>query len=239
VTRLFLFDIDLTMIRTNRAGGVAMTETFHELLGVEDAFAGVEFGGRTDVSLLREAFERVQAEAGPDRPRSAAAIALAGDFEAFVAAFKARYLPRLAQRLRERGGVVLPGVLATLDAVAALPGARLGLATGNFRGAAEIKLRHFGLWERFVDGGFADDGEDRAHIVAAAIRRLSAAPGGAEAVYVFGDSTHDVLAAKANGAVAVGVATGGSSADILAAAGADVVVADLTDPAALLRRLLD
>lgn len=223
MVRLFLFDIDLTMIRTNRAGGTAMTETLHEMLGIADGFTGVEFGGRTDRNLLREALAR--------------AGRLDGEFEGFVERFKPRYFPRLARHLAERGGVVLPGVPRMLDAVAALPDVRIGLATGNFQGAAEIKLRHFGLWQRFAGGGFADDGEDRAELVAAAIARMTGG-GGAQDVYILGDSTHDVLAAKANGAVAIGVATGGSSTEMLAAAGADFVFDDLSDPETVLRVVL-
>ena len=224
MTRLFLFDIDLTMIRTNRAGTVAMTETMRELLGIEDAFAGVEFGGRTDSSLVREALtvhgclERV------------------GDFHAFVERFKEQYFPRLARALDERGGVVLPGVPELLDRVANLPDARLGLTTGNFRTAAEIKLRYFGLWRHFAGGGFADDSEDRAALVAAAIRRMSS--DGVRRIYILGDSTHDITAAKANGAVAIGVATGGSSTEALAATGADFVFNDLSDPETVLRVVL-
>lgn len=230
--RVFLFDIDLTMIRTNRAGSVAMTETLWEMLDIEDAFAGVEFGGRTDRNLLREALLRHRPSlVGPAGERDDA-------FEGFIARFKERYFPRLMYELEQRGGVVLPGVPEMLDAVGALPEARLGLATGNFRGAAEIKLRYFGLWPRFAGGGFADDGEDRAELVAAAIRRMTDGAAGVHQVYIFGDSTHDVAAAKANGAVAIGVATGGSSTEILSAAGADFVFNSLSDPETVLRVVL-
>ena len=47
-----------------------------------------------------------------------------------------------------------------------------------------------------------------------------------------GDTPLDVEAALATGARAVGVATGGPAAADLAAAGADVVLPDLTDTAA-------
>jgi phosphoglycolate phosphatase-like HAD superfamily hydrolase len=223
MARIFLFDVDLTMIRTNRAGSLAMTETLREMAGIDDGFAGVEFGGRSDRSLLREALTN------HDR--------LGDDFDAFVERFKTRYVPCLARHLAERGGDVLPGVVETLDRVAALADVRLGLATGNFRAAAEVKLRYFELWERFQDGGFADDGEERADLVAEAIRRL-AGDGGGHEIYILGDSTWDIAAAKANGAVAIGVATGGSSTEILAAAGADFVFDDLRDPDTMLRLVL-
>lgn len=222
MTAVVLFDIDLTMIRTNGAGSSAMTETFHALLGIEDGFANISFAGRTDRALLREALTNC---GQGDR-----------DFDAFVSAFEVDYLPRLERALHERGGTVLPGVRETLATVTALPHVRVGLATGNFRRAAEIKLRHFNLWGHFLDGGFADDSEHRHELVAAAVRRMAPhCPSPASCVIVVGDSVHDITAATANHAVAVGVTTGTTTAAALRAAGAHVVLDNLTDPRNLLR----
>ncbi len=222
--RVFLFDIDLTMIRTNGAGSAAMEATVREMLGVPNAFAGMRFAGRTDRSILREALTRCGR--------------LDDGFDRFCAEFEARYLHHLRRELAARHGVVLPGVPALLDAVAALPGARLGLATGNFRRAAEVKLRHFGLWGRFLGGGFAEDGEERRDLVAAAVARVGAGAPSPATVYVIGDSTHDVRAAKAHGLVAVGVCTGECPAEELWAAGADLVFPDLAATDEVLSRLL-
>lgn len=224
VARVFLFDIDLTLIRTNGAGSAAMEATVREMLGVRDAFAGMRFAGRTDRAILREALTRCSR--------------LDDGFDRFCVEFEARYLGHLRRELAARNGVVLPGVPELLDAVAALPGARLGLATGNFRRAAEAKLRHFGLWGRFLDGGFAEDGEERADLVAAAVARVGAGAPHPSTVYVIGDSVHDVQAAKAHGLVAVGVCTGECSAEDLRAAGADLVFADLAATGEVLGRLL-
>jgi len=49
-------------------------------------------------------------------------------------------------------------------------------------------------------------------------------------VSVIGDTPLDISAARAAGAVSVGVATGKYSVDELAAAGADHVMTSLTDP---------
>lgn len=224
VPRVFLFDIDLTMIRTNGAGSAAMEATVRELLGVPDAFAGMRFAGRTDRAILREALARCGR--------------LDDGFDRFCVEFEARYLDHLRRELAARNGVVLPGVPALLDAVAALPGARLGLATGNFRRAAEAKLRHFGLWGRFLDGGFGEDGEERPDLVAAAVARVSTGMPQPAAVYVIGDSVHDVRAAKAHGLMAVGVCTGECSAEELWVAGADAVFPDLAATKEVLHRLL-
>lgn len=222
--RVVLFDIDQTLIRSNGAGSGAMTETLKLLFDIDDGFAGVDFVGRTDRSILRQAL------AAHDR--------LDHDFENFVFRFAAEYLPRLEQKLHERGGVVLPGVTEILAAVLALPDTRMGLATGNFRRAAEIKLRHFALWEHFVEGGFADDGERREDLVAAAINRLHDGSNTPHRVIVIGDSIHDITAARANDAIAIGVTTGTAGADILLEAGAHAVFADLSDTAAVLRSIV-
>ena len=58
-----------------------------------------------------------------------------------------------------------------------------------------------------------------------------------EDVIVVGDTVRDVHCARDNGSVCVAVATGGSSAEELRAAGAHVVLDDLRDPGPLLRLL--
>jgi phosphoglycolate phosphatase-like HAD superfamily hydrolase len=115
---------------------------------------------------------------------------------------------------------------------------RLGLATGNFRRSAMMKLEYCGIRSFFRGGGFGEDSELRSEVVALAIRRLGGRPGGRNPIYVVGDTPIDVEAAKANGAVAVAVTTGTSSAEELARAGADAVFPDLSDVASVLGVLL-
>jgi phosphoglycolate phosphatase len=54
---------------------------------------------------------------------------------------------------------------------------------------------------------------------------------------VIGDTPRDVACAHAHGCVAFAVATGPYSVDELRQAGADVVVADLTDPTPLIEKV--
>ena len=49
MSHLFLFDIDLTLIRTFGVGRTAMNEVMHDLYGMQHALDGVDFGGRTDL----------------------------------------------------------------------------------------------------------------------------------------------------------------------------------------------
>ncbi len=213
MTRLLLFDVDNTLLWSGGAGGKAMGLAFRDLFGIEDGFKRVEFSGRTDRYILTTALR----QHGID-----------GDFDEHQVRFLERYFTHLPQALRERQGKLMPGFPALLDALAKQPHVRLGLATGNFSRAAQMKLAHYGIDGYFSGGGFGEESEDRAVIVRRAIERLGEGLPGAEAV-VIGDTPHDISSAKANGAVAVGVATGGHSVEQLKESGADFVFQDFSD----------
>ena len=203
-----------------------MNLAFRDLYGVENGFQGVEFAGRTDRAILLDGLELHRLPTA--------------DFEVRVGEFEETYLRHLRTTLAEAsGGRVLPGVRELLTALESTPGTRLGLATGNFRRGAFMKLEHYQLHHFFPEGGFGGDSEDRSEVVAAAIRRLnSAEPLAPKCVCVVGDTPIDVEAARANGARAVGVATGRSSTTELSAAGADLVFADFADWKSALDALL-
>lgn len=214
---VFLFDIDGTLVATGGAGLRALERAMAELHGVEGAAAGVRAAGKTDPLIVGEIFElRLR------RPASAA------DVDAVIA----RYLVHLADEVAHTEGYrVMPGVhraLALLEA----RGATVGLATGNVEKGAEIKLARGDLWRRFPFGGYGSDAADRGQLVARAIERAGRRAGRAldpAEVWVIGDTPRDVAAAHACGAQAVGVATGPHSTEVLARAGAEVVLETLEE----------
>ncbi len=213
MSRLLLFDVDNTLLWSGGAGGKAMGLAFRDLFGIDDAFGRVEFSGRTDRYILTTALR----QHGID-----------GNFDEHQARFLERYYTHLPQTLRERQGKLMPGFPALLDDLSGRPDIRLGLATGNFSRAAQLKLAHYGIDGYFRGGGFGEESEDRAVIVRRVIERLGEGLPSAEAV-VIGDTPHDISSAKANGAVAVGVATGGHSVEQLKESGADFVFQDFSD----------
>ncbi len=226
--RLVLFDVDNTLLYSGGAGGLAMKRAFHEVFGIEDGFRNIEFTGRTDMAILRDALARWSL--------------LDGSFPRALEEFKESYLRHLADTLREASGRVMPGIRGLLSAMEEEEQIRLGLATGNFRKGAMMKLAHYDLTRFFGDGGFGEDAEDRAVVVELAIRRVARGdrlPRGNRSVYVVGDTPLDIAAAKANGAWAVAVATGPRSVPELREAGADLVFPDLSDTQTVLRVLLD
>lgn len=221
--RVVLFDIDNTILWTGGAGSRAMALAFRDLYGIEDGFRGVEFSGRTDTAIFRDAL-RVHG-------------LLDGRFEEQLRRFKEAYLTHLPFTLRDAtGGGVYPGIRELAEELRRR-GAAVGLETGNFRESGLLKLRHYGVETLFRDGGFGDEAEERAELVRIAIRRLHPDPDAGAEVYVVADTPHDITAAKANGAFALGVATGKSSVDELRAAGADAAVPDCSDVDGVLRIL--
>lgn len=226
VSIVVLWDIDNTLLYTGGAGSRAMARAFVELYGTSDAFRRIEFSGRTDTAIF---FDAARAHGLPE-----ARWMLERD------RFREAYVPHLQAALVESDGDggLMPGVRELLDELARLAGVRMGLGTGNFRGGGELKLRHYGIGGYFPGmlGGFGEDSESRDEVIATAIERMwnGCRP---ERVVVIGDTPHDVTAARANGAFALAVATGRNDAAELAACGADVVMADLTDTAAALRAI--
>lgn len=215
---LVLFDIDGTLVLTGRAGVRAMEATFLALFGVPDAFAGVSMGGRTDSWLLSQALARHGLVETPE----------------VHARFRDAYIPRLAAEIALPGtGTkgIMPGVAALLSEAVAHPRLHVALLTGNYRAAAQVKLAHFGLWDYFPFGAFSDDAADRNLLVPVAQARAETAGLTRDAyvrVVVIGDTPHDIACAAVAGARSIAVATGAHSVAELRAAGANVVLEDLT-----------
>jgi len=217
LARLFLFDVDNTLLNSGGAGAKAMTLAFHEVFGVADAFAGIEYTGRSDIAIFRDA-------------ALAHGLDVDGQFTPLLARFREAYFGVLPQTIRQTTGRVMPGMPEVLAALESTPGAHLGLATGNFSRSAWMKLEHYGLDRFFRTGGFGEDSDERTQIVARAIERLAALAGdqGPHRTFVIGDTPLDVAAALANGAVAVGVATGTFSRQALKDVGAAPVFPDFS-----------
>ena len=116
--------------------------------------------------------------------------------------------------------VLLPGAREAIDAVRAR-GGRVLVVTSKIGRLARLHLDHLGLAVDELAGDlFAEQ-------KATALREHGA-------THYVGDHVADMVAAAAAGVPGIGVATGPCSADELRAAGAEVVLDDLTEfPAAL------
>jgi phosphoglycolate phosphatase len=199
VVKLVLFDIDGTLIHTQRAGVMAFARTFESVFGIARASEGVRFAGRTDSGLLREMCVRHGIPPTPE------------NFRVFFDTF----VHWLEEMLRESNGGVFPGVSQFMTELRALPQPpTFGLLTGNIRLGAELKLRRFDLWGQFVLGAFGDEHEDRNQLAVNARRRAGEREGRelrGDEILVIGDTPNDIACANAIGARCLAVATGGAT----------------------------
>jgi len=228
MAKLVLFDIDGTLVLTGGAGMRAMNRAFAEIVGAPtgptgatdtDALNGIAVAGRTDWIILQNTLARLGRELDQD----------------LFGQIRERYVRHLGREIEQPGkgfNGTLPGVSALLEKLHAREDVFLGLLTGNFKDGARIKLQRFDLWRYFRCGAFGDDSPDRNALVPVALERAAACglpPLAPADVIVVGDTPHDVACAQAVGAVPVGVATGGFTADQLRACGAAVVFETLED----------
>jgi phosphoglycolate phosphatase-like HAD superfamily hydrolase len=214
-------------VLTGGAGRRAMSLAFEDVLGVRDAFQNLPMAGRTDSWILADA---------------AAAHGIALD-PVLLDRFERSYMRRLRSEIDKPGDSrkgVMPGVRNLLDALLGRADVFLALLTGNYEGAARIKLEYFDLWRYFRCGAFGDEAPDRNGLLPRALTTAAACGGPSFATgdaIVVGDTPLDIACAKFSNARSVGVATGMHSVDELRSAGADVVFADLSDTASVLRAL--
>ncbi|MDP8255373.1 MAG: HAD hydrolase-like protein [Candidatus Alcyoniella australis] len=219
--RLLLFDLDATLMLSGGAGMRGMAQAFHDVYGVENAFEGIHPDGKVDPMLFREMAALHNVELGPDEA-------------ATLCRLRDRYYEHLAYEMpRSEQALLMPGLPALLDELAALPAVALGLVTGNYERTARIKLARFELNRYFDFGAFGSDHEVRENLPPLAVQRAERALGRSiglgPRVVIVGDTPRDVDCGKAHGMRVVGVATGSYSAAQLIAAGADAALDDFGD----------
>nr|GID89041.1 haloacid dehalogenase [Actinoplanes derwentensis] len=209
-----MWDIDYTLLRGGGVAARAWKAAFTEVTGVAWRDTPI-FGGRTDTDICTEVF------------------AAHGVTDCTHERFFARYV-EVVQEIRHEfatQGALMPGVREVLARLAGDPGVVQTLVTGNVPEVAAFKVAAFGLSGSFDAevGGYGTDDHVRATLVRRCRERAEAKYGEPFHPVVIGDTVHDVTAALANGAVAIAVATGATPAADLAAAGAHVVLPDLSD----------
>ncbi len=214
--RLLLFDIDGTLVDTSGAGVQALKDVLREQFGITDDLGGIEIAGKTDSGIVHQILRKQK-------------IAATGKT---MAAFLDLYVEFLARELPKRAGRVLPGIAELLPRLQARPRNVLGLLTGNVERGAKLKLSHYGLWDFFELGAFADDHHDRNELGAFAQRRARekhAIDFAAKDIDVIGDTPHDIACGKAIGARTIAVTTGSFSRAQLAVHQPDFILADFSE----------
>jgi phosphoglycolate phosphatase len=213
---LVLWDIDGTLVDSAGHGRQAFEDAYRAVLG--RPFAGaVAMAGHTDHQIA-------MAMLGEDHGRLPRMLA---ELAEGLAARK--------DRIRAEGHPY-PGAREALEALARRDDLIQSVLTGNLEANAAVKLSAFGL-DAFLDfeaGGYGSDPHAaRSDLVGVARERARAKHGQPTATVLIGDTPLDVHAAHAAEARGVAVATGPYGVDELRASGADEVLEDLRDTAAV------
>lgn len=213
--RLLLWDIDGTLIRSGGAGEKSLVRVVQKRFGAHDDLRDIEIAGRTDVGIARNILRKYEVAPTAENIRE----------------LLDAYLDDLEDSLPQTRGCILHGVSEILARLHENPERVLALLTGNLRRGAELKLRHYGLWNYFEFGAFADDHHDRNELGAFARRRAQdkyRAEFEPADVDVIGDTGHDIACGKIFGARTIAVATGSWPREKLAESSPDFLFSDLS-----------
>jgi phosphoglycolate phosphatase len=215
--QLILFDIDGTLVDSGGAGVRSLDYAFRDILSIDNAFSDISMAGKTDMQIVREGLTK---------------HGIASD-NGLVPQIIDSYIRHLSVEINNSSKQLKPGIVEILEALKMCDDRyQVGLLTGNFEQGARIKLGAFGLNEYFAAGAFGSDHEDRNKLLPIAVerfRRISGRDFDYTDCIIIGDTPRDVDCAKPYNALCIAVATGPYNASRLVAAGADVVVEDLSD----------
>ena len=206
------------MIDSGGAGIQALKDVLQTQFGISDDLRGVEVAGQTDTGIVHQIL-RKQNITVDDKT---------------TAAFLDLYVECLARELPQRKGTILPGVEELLRRLQARSQNVLGLLTGNVKRGAKLKLSHYGIWDFFEFGAFADDHCDRNALGPFAQQRAQekhAIDFPAAEIDVIGDTPYDIACGKAIGARTIAVTTGNFTRAQLAEYQPDRIVDDFSEVA--------
>ncbi len=227
---LVLWNVDLTLVDVARVTRAAYAEAFPAVTG-RPLVHLPQMAGRSESEVFFEAL----ALNGGD---------LSSDADGLLAPFSAELAKAMRARRDDlrRHGKQLPGAADALKAVSKMDKTVQSVLTGSSKPNAVLKLSAFGF-DRFVDlevGGYGAEAYPRGTLLQVTRQRASEkyqTEFEPENTVYIADSARDVDAAEIGGARSIAVASGRATVAELRAAGAEVVLPDLTDTRALLRSL--
>lgn len=229
MARLLLFDIDGTLVNSNRTGRIAVGRALEHVFGTAGEVATYDFAGKTDRRIVRDLMTA----------------------EGYAPVEVERRFPDFVDRMAVEGEALFtpdrvqtcPGVLPLLEALERRGDAVLALLTGNVISTAPMKLQAAGIDPgRFRAGAYGSDRLERDDLMPVALDRVYDAVGrrfSPAEVVILGDTPADIRCARAAHARVVAVATGPVSFDVLRAHQPDRLFPDFCETLNVIDAIFD
>lgn len=203
-----IFDIDGTLVNTEGRGALAFSRTGETAFGIKDGTQDFSFAGATDSDLVNQFLVNHDLEPSEENRNQ---------FFEIYHLWLDYYIQNSDANPYHGVRSLLPSLTSINDQL------RLGLLTGNTRLGAEIKLRHYGIWNYFEVGAFGCEHPDRNVLAQFLADRLPVSVNGAN-VTIIGDTLKDLRAAQSIGARFIGFCSGKISHDEFMDSGADKAI---------------
>ena len=217
--KLFLFDIDGTLISPGPSARKAINQAIENFTGIPPNLQIKDVAGMTDRLIVKNALEKH----GKDGDITEVINNIINDY---LTLFENTYL-------ESQEAFVFEDALNLIHKVKE-NGLSLALLTGNVKRGAQIKLGRFDLMKHFLFGAFGDEGETRNDLPIVARDRAQEILGKSfkfEDIVLVGDTVEDAIAAKVNGCKSIVVCRRQEWYDDIVNAGADLIVESLDDSA--------
>lgn len=213
---LVIFDVDGTLVFSDRRDSQAFGQTYLEIYGKD--FPSLDwnaFPHVTDHTIFRTAIKQQFNR----RVRK-------GE----IAAFQLPYLERLRKKRMEQPQHYqeVPGAAAMVACLQATPGFEVAVATGGWKVPAEVKLQHVGIDPQSMVLVGADNKDTREEIVQASIDYSQQNLQGIKKVVYIGDAIWDVHTTRNMGINFVGIRHR-EDLEVLQAQGVSVVLSNYLD----------
>jgi len=218
INKLFLFDIDGTLISPGPAARKAINQAIENYTQIPPNLQIKDVAGMTDRLIIKNALNKC----GLDSTDKNIIDNIVNEY---LELFENSYS-------NSNGAFVYEDSVKLVENVKSknIP---IGLLTGNMRRGAEIKLGKFDLMKHFPFGAFADDGNTRNDLPIVArdkAEKVYSKKFDFENIVIVGDTPEDAIAAKTNGCKSIIVCRRKEWYDDIIQAGADLVVDSLDDP---------
>lgn len=214
--KLIIFDIDGTLVHSDKADSKAFGDTYQEIFG--KAFPSIDWNDYTHVTD-ETIFETVFMH---HFGRKASLEEKENFRNQFVAKIQAMRVENPDDFKQVMGAVEVINHLNGLD------NHYVGIATGGWCAPAQVKLKHVGLDYSLLHCGYADNNYTREEIIEESIRKAEDEIGPVDRVVYIGDASWDVTTTRNLNMPFIGVRHQGD-VQLLQQLGARDVIVDYSD----------